>query len=801
MTGKFINIYGVAFVGVFCACGSAAEKAKMGPSPSEATAVAVLANDQQEWSAKWISVPHLETRANLWSCFRKELNLPAKPKSARARIAVDSKYWLWINGRLVVREGGLKRGPTPQDTYYDELELAPFLKSGSNTVAVLVWYFGKEGFSHKSSGRSGLLFELNSDQSRVISDQSWRACVHPAFADTDAPHPNYRLPESNIRFDATKDMLDWPQPGYRDSEWSQAAELGPAGCSPWNQLRARAMPMWKDYGLKPYVQAPAMPLVSTGQLIKAKLPYNAQVTPRLRVEAKAGQVIKIQTDNYKGGGENNVRAEYVTREGEQSFECLGWMNGHEVWYEVPAGVRVLELQYRETGFDTEMNGTFECDHDFFNRLRAKAVRTLYLTMRDTYMDCPDRERALWWGDAVLEVGEAFYALDRRSDLLARKCIDNLMSWQRPDGTLFSPVPAGNWDRDLPLQMLASIGEKGFWTYGLYSGDLDTLRNVYPGVKRYMETWGMRANGLVEPRKGSWEWGDWGENVDMFALNNAWYYLALKGMREMALCLQHPQDLAWIDARLHSIATAFNPYFWNGKEYRSPDFPGLTDDRANALAVVAGLTQPEQHAAIIELLSKTEHASPYMEKYVGEALCLLNRADLAQQRIERRYQKMIDHPDYSTLWEGWGIGSEGFGGGTINHAWSGGPLTLMTQYFAGVAPLTPGFETYEVRPQLGLLKKVKAGFDTVRGRIEVAIAREPKSFQLTLKSPATTKARVCIPVVEHQLSEIVANGQLVWSAKQPNRAQRFNLMGISSAAARTDHVCFDVAPGKWVFSCR
>lgn len=29
------------------------------------------------------------------------------------------------------------------------------------------------------------------------------------------------------------------------------------------------------------------------------------------------------------------------------------------------------------------------------------------------MDCPDRERAQWWGDEVNELGEAFYVLDPR----------------------------------------------------------------------------------------------------------------------------------------------------------------------------------------------------------------------------------------------------------------------------------------------------------------------------------------------------------------------------------------------------
>ena len=45
-----------------------------------------------------------------------------------ARIACDSKYWLWINGDLVVFEGQLKRGPTPSDTYFDEIDLSQKLK-------------------------------------------------------------------------------------------------------------------------------------------------------------------------------------------------------------------------------------------------------------------------------------------------------------------------------------------------------------------------------------------------------------------------------------------------------------------------------------------------------------------------------------------------------------------------------------------------------------------------------------------------------------------------------------------------
>src|SRR5690606_21757966 len=117
--------------------------------------------------------------ANTWIAFRKKITLTEKPAHALTRIAADSKYWLWINGKMVVFEGGLKRGPTPEDTYFDEVDIGPYLKKGDNTIAIQLWYFGKEGFSHKSSGKAGLLVDCREPGVLVISDTSWKAASLP----------------------------------------------------------------------------------------------------------------------------------------------------------------------------------------------------------------------------------------------------------------------------------------------------------------------------------------------------------------------------------------------------------------------------------------------------------------------------------------------------------------------------------------------------------------------------------------------------------------------------------------------
>ena len=94
-------------------------------------------------------------------------------------------------------------------------------------------------------------------------------------------------------------------------------------------------------------------------MIHARLPYNAQVTPYLHVNASAaGAVILLQTDRTAEKGGASVRARYITRAGDQEYESLGWMSGNEVQYTIPAGVQIVKLGYRETGYDTDLAGAF-----------------------------------------------------------------------------------------------------------------------------------------------------------------------------------------------------------------------------------------------------------------------------------------------------------------------------------------------------------------------------------------------------------------------------------------------------------
>jgi len=706
------------------------------------------AADMAPWSAQWIGIEG-ENAPNTWLCYRTTVDLPEAPATATARIACDSRYWLWVNGEIVVREGQLKRGPTPQDTYFDTVDLSGRMRPGENTVAVLVWFWGRHGFAHNNSGKSGLVFEADLGGTPLLSDASWKVIKHPAFEGTGDPHPNYRLAEANIRFDARRDPGHWQAPGYDDSAWAAADTFGVPPVAPWNQLEPRPVLQWADSGLLDYEAVREEP-AEGGRVVIGALPYNRHVTPYLEVRAPEGECIDIRMDNYRGGGTENVRAEYVTRAGRQAHETPGWMNGHEVHYTVPDGVEVLRLAYRATGYNADMTGAFRCDDDALNQLWEESRRTLYVTMRDNFMDCPDRERAQWWGDAVNEIGETFYVFDaERGPMLARKAILELARWQKPDKALYSPVPSGlptpgvkhdgSYYSELPRQMLASVGWYGFWLYYVYTGDAQTIERVYPHVRDYLSLYQLGDDGLCIHRKGDWDWTDWGRNKDVPVIENAFLYLALKGAVAMAELTGHEDDVAGYEAVMESIEANFNPTFWQGDRYRSPGYKGETDDRAQGLAVVAGLADPSYYPAIRQVLSEEHHASPYLEKYVLESLYLMGAPEDAVARMKRRYASMLADP-WSTLWENFGNENEP-GSGTYNHAWSGGPLTLLGQYGAGISPASPGFGTFTVAPQMGPLREIDTIVPTQNGDIELKLRRADDKLTLDLVVPPGSTAAV------------------------------------------------------------
>ncbi len=707
----------------------------------------VISTDEKtDWTATWIWDKDNLTEKNVWMCFNKKVSLDKVPAELIAHISADSKYWLYINGETAVFEGSVKRGPDENGGYYDSIDIAPFLKEGENSICALVWYWDNEtSYSYNSSGQGGFLFEAKNDDISIITDNSWKVNKHSAYGDSVLYKPNYRLPEHSIYYDAREDLGIWTSDAYDTSSWENATEYSIGGEGAYGNLYPRGIPMLKDYGLKDYENSNTYENYTVknlfGEEITVDVPYNAQLTPYLKIIAPEGKKIRITTENTLIGA---VSTTYITKEGEQEFEALGWFNGEHITYKIPKGVTVVSLKYRETGYNSEFCGDFKCDDEFMNSLWQKSLRTLYVTMRDNYMDCPDRERAQWWGDITSEMYMTMYSMDSNSYLLYQKGAQAMISHVDDTKVLQTVVPITDDYFELPVQQLGGI--VGFLTYYEYTGDKALIEKVYTPILDYLKLWEMGDNNLVVHRQGSWDWPDWGKYADMTCLENAWYYYALSSAEEMAGILGRNEDISFITQRKNTIAKGYKA-LWTEDGFKSKDVK-RPDDRANALAVLSGLAEKEQYDTIINVLETTKNSSPYMEYYVLEALCKMGEYEAATNRIKERYEGMMSE-DYSTLWEFWDSWR-----GTKNHAWTGGPLVIMSKHIAGIRPLTAGYEKTEINPQYSLYKNISCTVPSVKGIIEFDYKYENGKSIINLEYPENTEVILHIP----DNAVVTANGK-------------------------------------------
>ena len=715
----------------------------------------ISTGEKTDWTAKWIWDKENLTEQNVWMCFTKKVTLEKTPEELISHISADSKYWLYINGKNVVFEGNVKRGPQKNSGYYDSIDISPYLKDGENSICALVWYWDNEtSYSYDSSGQGGFLFEAINEDISIISDNSWKVKKNPAFGDSRLYAPNYRLPEYSIYFDAREDMSDWTNVAYDVSSWEDATEYAVGGEGAYGRLYPRGIPFLKDYGLKNYENSKEYENYTVtkplGEKITVDIPYNAQVTPYLKIIAPAGKKIRITTENTLIGA---VSTTYITKEGEQEFEALGWFNGEHITYKIPKGVKVVSLMYRETGYDSSFCGDFKCDDEFMNSLWQKSLRTLYVTMRDNFMDCPDRERAQWWGDVTSEMIMTMYSMDSNSYLLYQKGVEAMLSHVDDTKVLQTVVPIKGDYFELPVQQLAGI--VGFFTYYEYTGDKTFLEKVYSPSLDYLKLWEMGENNLVVHREGSWDWPDWGKKADMTAIENAWVYYALSVTEKMAEILGKDEDIPFITERKEAIAKGYKN-LWTEDGFKSDDAKKC-DDRANALAVLSGLAEKEQYATIKNVLTTTKNSSPYMEYYVLEALCKMGEYDEAYDRIKDRYEGMVN-ADYSTLWEFWDAWQ-----GTKNHAWSGGPLVIMSKHFAGITPLGAGYEKIKINPQYTLSDSISCTVPSVKGLITLDYEKVDGNYIVDLALPEGMNAVLYVPtgaIVNIKSVPFYQNGEYV-----------------------------------------
>ena len=110
--------------------------------------------------------------------FRRECEVSELPETAPARIWVDGRYILRVNGSVVAR------GPVraePRSAHYDVVDVAPYLVRGTNVFAITARHFGESTSwwvpvpQTYSLGAGSLVFEAFINDEWIVTDRSWKS--------------------------------------------------------------------------------------------------------------------------------------------------------------------------------------------------------------------------------------------------------------------------------------------------------------------------------------------------------------------------------------------------------------------------------------------------------------------------------------------------------------------------------------------------------------------------------------------------------------------------------------------------
>jgi hypothetical protein len=560
------------------------------------------------------------------------------------------------------------------------------------------------------------------------------------------------------------------------------------------------IPMNKTFNPVSYKNQPGLPAtIKHDTIITGNLGINIQGKAYLRITAPAGVNIAIRMNEW-------YTENYITKSGTQEYTTYQWQNtsgepwkNHYVEYSftnVKGTVTINSLKFQQSGYDADFIGKFSCNNSRLNTLWDKCRLTSYVDMRDQFYDCPDRERGQWWGDVSEQILYSFYLYDSRASLLAKKGFRELMNTQKPDYSLYTTAPGTEFH--LPDQNLAAV--ISLYDYFLYTGDSALVRELYPKVASYIQNYvvGKRdAMGMQVMESGPWNWIDWGNKLDIKTgsantVVNGLFIRLMDAAKVMATVSGRPADTVTYTNYQSSVRNNFNKYFWNtaAGAYVFHSLNGkqssTIDDRSNAWAVLAGVTDSTKQAGIMNILNSQQNASPYQERYIEEAMFLMGKDSAALTRMLSYYQPDIDSWS-TTMWERMGTIQ------TNNHAWAASACYLLGAYVAGIKPVGAGFSSYQVMPMLGQLTAVSASVPSKFGTIVTVDSLKPARFTMLLISPNGTKALVGIPR-RSTWQLVTVNGNVIW-----NNGKFVPRKGVTEAGIDSKYIKFNVEPGKWRFA--
>lgn len=519
------------------------------------------------WTPQWTAEDKEIPRIVL---FRKTAELLEKPKKGSIRISADTRYKLYINGRLV--ETGPSRGDH-QIWFYDEIDILPYLKKGKNVIGVSVLRYpedpaaGNHGMFRTSVPGlyvTGAAQDMEDNICDLSADESWR-CRKDELVSFYREEERFAPLVIHEHAEGSRELFGWRECEYREEGWLQAKAyirkqvseaVSPGNLKPRNipflYRKKRRLEGVMDLRESSFTENDWMGFINGEKPLT--IPAHTEETVVLDAGVEKTGYIRLALSGGTGARADLLYSEAYVQEGfvgpehipvkkDRTDKINGHLQGYEDYYRaggfgtaennevyepywfrtfrfIRLRIRTEEepltvhsLDYEETGYPLEVSTEVETSDESLKKIWEISERTLKLCMHETYEDCPFYEQLQYIMDSRTQILYT-YAVSG-DDRLARKCLDDLRRSQRYDGLLNCNYPNCN-PNIIPGFSIYYI--LMLYDHMMYFGDREIIAAYMPVVEQILHFFErhLTKEGYVEKVGGVnmdarfWSFIDWAE---------------------------------------------------------------------------------------------------------------------------------------------------------------------------------------------------------------------------------------------------------------------------------------------------
>lgn len=736
---------------------------------------------QEAQPASWVTSPGISGHEYGVYHFRKSLQLQDVPEQFRIHVTADNRYRLYVNGESVAA------GPQRSDVMhwpYEELDLAPYLKSGENVIAAVVWHWGEHKPVAQHSFRTGFLMHgLSASESVVDTGKTaWKVSANTAYTALPVTREQvggYYASPPGESLDAAQYPWGWRQVEYDDSGWSDASVIREArsrGSFPYNaggwQLVPRSIPLMEERPVRFASVRRSSGAEADGEFPAGdgvlRIPAHTSATVlldqshltnayfRMETSGGAGSEISVtyaeapkdengvkgHRDEIDGKTISGVLDRFVIDGGdERRFETLWFRTYRYVELNIETADKSLEIRDvggLYTAYPYELNAKFDSDLPWLEDMWEINWRVLRLCAWETYFDTPYYEQLQYIGDTRIQALLSLYMSG--DDRLMRQALTHFDRSRLPEGITASRYPSdlGQYIPTFSLFWVAMVHD-----YWMHRDDRAYVKGMMPGVRNVLSWFedNIDDTGLLGPLT-FWPFADWadewgggmppGAKDGHSVLITLQYAYALQRAAELEETFGRGEEAGRLkdlsDKLLEAVRTT--AYDADSGLFRDSLESSSFSQHTNTFAVLTGAAPPNVRQTMMERVLEDEsltQAGYYFSFYILEAM---PKAGLGHRYIEQLepWQDMLalgltttpEKPPPSR---------------TDSHAWAAHPNYGLLATVLGIRPAAPGFTSVSITPNLGPLQKAQGTMPHPSGDISVSLRRVDSSgIEATITLP-------------------------------------------------------------------